>query len=228
MFIYVFISGCIVACGNLVPQPESKPMPPVVGAPSPNRWTTRKAPWNLFTSAGSDHGCNRGPHSSLWVSTFSWGLQGLRNLAWETLGPFWAQSAWLGGRYAGRDGVSICSSIWRTDVTLIWFGPLSDPAVMGQLERGVLNRIPPAHEWLGLGWEAAGFPVDQVPLSSQACSVLLGESAGRALCGYRGEEPIYQFQGVRSMAQGSLICSQRVLGVILWTGCLFARIQMFK
>lgn len=44
MLIYVFSSGCIVACGNLVPRPEIKPMPPVVGAPSPNRWTTRKAP----------------------------------------------------------------------------------------------------------------------------------------------------------------------------------------
>lgn len=99
---------------------------------------------------------------------------------------------------------------------------------MGQLEGGVLNRIPLPTSDYGLGWEAAGFPVDQVPLSSQACSVLLREGASQALWGYHGEEPIYQFQGVRSTAQGPVICSQRALGVMLWTGCLFARNQMFK
>lgn len=57
---------------------------------------------------------------------------------------------------------------------------------MGQL------RIPLPTSDSGLGWEAAGFPLDQVPLSSQAWYVLLRESASQAL-GYRGEEPIYQF-----------------------------------
>lgn len=168
MLIYVFSSGCIVACGNLVPRPDQ----------THALWWEHRVltagpqgrPPKPFSSAGRDHGCNRGPHSSLWVSTFSWGLQGLRNLAWETLGPFWAQSAWLGGRHAGRDGVSICSSAWRTDATLIWFGPLGDPTVTGQLEGGVLNRIP-SHEWLWLR-EAAGFPMDWVPLSNQACYIL--------------------------------------------------------
>ena len=37
-----FFFATYVACGNLVPQPGIKPMPPAVGAQSLNHWTFRE------------------------------------------------------------------------------------------------------------------------------------------------------------------------------------------
>ena len=44
IFIYVFIHFWphAVACGILVPQPETEPLPWAVKAQSPNHWTTRE------------------------------------------------------------------------------------------------------------------------------------------------------------------------------------------
>ena len=39
-----FFRLCSVACGILVPQPETEPMLLVLGAQSLNHWTTKKVP----------------------------------------------------------------------------------------------------------------------------------------------------------------------------------------
>ena len=54
LFIAEFISsffGCM-ACGTLVPQPGSNPMPPAVEMGSPNHWTAKAVPITKFL-----HGC---------------------------------------------------------------------------------------------------------------------------------------------------------------------------
>ena len=43
MYIYIFWPHR-VACGILVPRPGIKPIPPALGAWSPNHWTTREVP----------------------------------------------------------------------------------------------------------------------------------------------------------------------------------------
>lgn len=62
-------------------------------------------------------GTTEGPSSSLRVPVFSQGLLGFKTLASETLGPFWASSAWPRRRKAVRDGMSSCSSTERAGLT---------------------------------------------------------------------------------------------------------------
>ena len=43
-YFYFLVGPLLVACGILVPQPATKPGPPVMEVQSPNHWTTREFP----------------------------------------------------------------------------------------------------------------------------------------------------------------------------------------
>ena len=57
-----FFSLCHVACGILVPQPVTEPVPPAEAAQSLNHWTTREVPLNPAYSIIISNDVNKQPY----------------------------------------------------------------------------------------------------------------------------------------------------------------------